>query len=158
MAERNQPRFAPVILGVIGVSLMVQLWINVRLHPNQYVYYNSFVGGLKGADGQYETDYWANSYKEAVEQMVAYVKKAEPGIFESEQYTVNICGPFLSGVHYLPDNFKVVQSPQEADFFIAFTRVNCHQSIPGKPIAAVTRMGVLLSLVKDLRTQDPNEE
>jgi hypothetical protein len=156
LAERTRPRIAPLALAAIALSLSVQLWINVRLHPHQYVYYNSFAGGLAGADGIYETDYWANSYKEAVERMLAFVERTEPEGYSTKEYRVNICGPFLSGAHYLPENFKVVPSPQEADFFVAFTRVNCHKSVLGPTVASVNRMGVLLSVVKDLRT-DPVE-
>ena len=30
----------------------------VRLHPYEYVYFNASIGGLRGAVGRYETDYW----------------------------------------------------------------------------------------------------
>ena len=46
--------------GVIGI---------VRLHPYEYTYYNSFVGGTNGAFRQYETDYWLTCYKESVERL-----------------------------------------------------------------------------------------
>jgi hypothetical protein len=39
----------------------------IRLHPYEYAYYNSFVGGTDGAFRSYETDYWLTCYKEAVE-------------------------------------------------------------------------------------------
>lgn len=39
-----------------------------RLHPYEYAYYNSLVGGTGGAFRVYETDYWLTCYKEAVEQ------------------------------------------------------------------------------------------
>ncbi len=42
--------------GLIGV---------VSLHPYQYIYYNSFVGGVSGAEGKFELDYWLTSYHEA---------------------------------------------------------------------------------------------
>lgn len=35
------------------------VWM-VRNHPHQYVYFNALTGGLKGAYGNYETDYWGN--------------------------------------------------------------------------------------------------
>ena len=34
-----------------------------RNHPNEYVYFNEFVGGLKNVYGDYETDYYFNSLK-----------------------------------------------------------------------------------------------
>ena len=37
----------------------------VKNHPNDYVYFNEVVGGLKGAYGDYETDYYYNSLKDA---------------------------------------------------------------------------------------------
>jgi hypothetical protein len=37
----------------------------ITLHPYQYVYFNSLVGGVRGAEGKYELDYWATSYREA---------------------------------------------------------------------------------------------
>jgi len=38
-----------------------------QLHPYEYTYYNSFVGGTSGVFRNYETDYWLTCYKEAVE-------------------------------------------------------------------------------------------
>lgn len=32
-------------------------------HPNDYVYFNELVGGLHGAYGDYETDYYYNALK-----------------------------------------------------------------------------------------------
>jgi len=41
----------------------------VKLHPYEYAYFNSFVGGTDGAFRNYETDYWLTCYKEAVEEV-----------------------------------------------------------------------------------------
>jgi len=51
-----------VLAGVLltGVEL-------VRLHPYQTAYFNAFVGGLAGAEGRFDTDYWVSSYREAFE-------------------------------------------------------------------------------------------
>ena len=40
-----------------------------------YMYYNQFVGGLKGAYGNYETDYYYVSHKEASEWLCSYLEK-----------------------------------------------------------------------------------
>ena len=45
--------------GIIGI---------IQLHPYEYTYYNSFIGGTKGVFRHYETDYWLTCYKESVEQ------------------------------------------------------------------------------------------
>ena len=49
-----------VLPGIAGI---------IKLHPYEYTYYNSFVGGTSGAFRQYETDYWLTCYKEAVEKL-----------------------------------------------------------------------------------------
>jgi hypothetical protein len=46
--------------GVIGMF---------QLHPYEYTYYNSFVGGTSGVFRNYETEYWLTCYKEAVERL-----------------------------------------------------------------------------------------
>ncbi|HXF83964.1 MAG TPA: hypothetical protein VNK49_01105 [Anaerolineales bacterium] len=54
----------------IGVLLILP-GINgiAQLHPYEYTYYNSFVGGTSGAFRKYETDYWLTCYKESIEQL-----------------------------------------------------------------------------------------
>jgi hypothetical protein len=41
----------------------------LRLHPYEYTYYNSFIGGTNTAFRNYETDYWLTCYKDAVDQL-----------------------------------------------------------------------------------------
>jgi hypothetical protein len=49
-----------ILPGMIGI---------LQLHPYQYTYYNSFLGGTSGVFRKYETDYWLTCYKDAVEQL-----------------------------------------------------------------------------------------
>ncbi|MBL8079146.1 MAG: glycosyltransferase family 39 protein [Anaerolineales bacterium] len=53
-----------------AVALLIlapAIYNNITLHPYQYAYYNSLIGGTKSAFREYETDYWLTCYKEAVE-------------------------------------------------------------------------------------------
>ncbi|MEI3155254.1 MAG: tetratricopeptide repeat protein [Odoribacter sp.] len=49
-----------------GLFLLPVIHI-VHNHPNEYVYFNEFKGGLKGAYGDYETDYYFNSLKQSAD-------------------------------------------------------------------------------------------
>ncbi len=51
----------------------------VRNHPYYYLYYNQLVGGLKGAYGNYETDYYYHSMREGSEWLISYLKQNHPG-------------------------------------------------------------------------------
>ncbi len=59
-----------------GIALLVLfpaiMW-TVRSHPNQYVYFNELVGGIRGANGQYELDYYYNSSQQQVNWMLKNV-------------------------------------------------------------------------------------
>jgi hypothetical protein len=57
-------RGAAVVLAAGIASILV---FDVRFHPNQGVYFNSLVGGPRGAFARYELDYWGNSVLQAVE-------------------------------------------------------------------------------------------
>jgi len=54
-------------LAVLALSLWHPLWFSLRYLPYQSIYYNELVGGVRGANGKYELDYWGCSYKEAVD-------------------------------------------------------------------------------------------
>jgi len=49
-----------ILPGITGI---------IKLHPYEYTYYNSFIGGTDGAFRSYETDYWLTCYKDAVKEI-----------------------------------------------------------------------------------------
>jgi hypothetical protein len=53
-----------VVLGILAVGLALPLAFTVRNHPNEYVYFNELQGGVAGAYGVYDQDYYQNSGKQ----------------------------------------------------------------------------------------------
>lgn len=137
--------------GALAVWLTLHISLMVRLHPDQYVYYNSLIGGVPGAAGHYKLDYWANSYDEAVHGLVALLQKQDGAHFAERSYHVAVCGPLASATYYFPKNFIYESDWHRADFYVAFTKDNCNKSVPGREIYRVERVGTLLSAVLDLR-------
>jgi hypothetical protein len=146
----GMPYRAPICaaFGFYGVAHVTTM---VLLHPDQYVYYNAFVGGVDGAQRDFKLDYWANSYAEAVRGLDTYLQNQYGADFEDREFTVAVCGPPNPAAYYFPGNFRFVHKRDNADFFIAFTKDNCNRTLPGKPIYRVERMGALLSVVLDRR-------
>jgi len=143
--------FRRPIYAAIGVYGLAHVAIMVMLHPDQYVYYNAFVGGVDGAQRKFKLDYWANSYAEAVHGL-EHVLRAQYGAdFEEHEFTVAVCGPATSARYYFPGNFRLTYQREKAEFYIAFTKDNCDRALPGRPVYRVERMGVLLSVVLDRR-------
>ncbi|HEY4862140.1 MAG TPA: glycosyltransferase family 39 protein [Xanthobacteraceae bacterium] len=139
------------IYAVIALYSIAHISVMAMLHPDQYVYYNSFVGGVAGAEQKFKLDYWANSYAEAVQGLEDYLRGAYGPDFEEREFTVAVCGPPISADYYFPANFRFTRQLSRADFFIAFTKDNCDRSLPGQPVFRVERMGALLSVVLDRR-------
>lgn len=145
------PNWRRGVLAALCCYGMLQIGIMARLHPDEYVYYNAFIGGTKGAQGLFKLDYWANSYHDAVHGLTAYLKAEYGADFMDHDFTVAVCGPPGSAAYYFPPNFIYTQDHVNADFFIAFTKDDCDKSLPGTEIYRVERMGTLLSLVLDRR-------
>jgi hypothetical protein len=137
--------------GALALYGLVHVGIMARLHPDEYVYYNGFIGGVEGAAGLFKLDYWANSYAEAVGALEDHLRAEYGADFMSHDFTVAVCGPPNSAAYYFPSNFIYTLPPDQAEFFIAFTKDDCENSLPGKVIYRVERMGTLLSEVIDRR-------
>jgi hypothetical protein len=149
-------RYRQIILGLLAMYGIGHIGIMAMLHPDEYVYYNGFIGGVKGADHLFKTDYWANSYAEAVKGLTNYLETEYGAEFEDHDFTVAVCGPPISANYFFPDNFTFTNDAAHADFFIAFTKDNCDKSLPGEEVYRVERMGTLLSIVLDRRAlNDP---
>ncbi len=137
--------------GALALYGLFHVAIMARLHPDEYVYYNGFIGGVEGATGLFNLDYWANSYAEAVGALEDYLRGEYGADFMNHDFTVAVCGPPVSAAYYFPSNFIYTWNHDEAEFFIAFTKDDCEKSLPGKVIYRVERMGTLLSEVIDRR-------
>jgi hypothetical protein len=148
-----------VASGGLAVVTACFLWDAVtliRLHPYEYLYYNSFVGGLEGASRRYDLDYWFSSMPEALNQLEAYLHR--DGTVDAGRpmrvYSVAVCGERLSfeksvTLPQLRWDFK----PQweQSEFFIAPTQMNCDGDLDGKVIGTVKRLGVTIAYIKDRR-------
>lgn len=140
------------MLTIFGTFIIIQVDIMERLHPYEYIYANSFTGGLPGAYGKYELDYWGTSFKEATQKIQDYVTK-EGGVPPGKIYRIAICGPWDAAMINMPPDYEPVEGRQPAEFFLSTTRWMCQNIRPGKEIIRIKRLGVPLSIVKDLREQ-----
>jgi glycosyltransferase involved in cell wall biosynthesis len=66
--DKKVIRYGALVAFTILLFLPAR-WM-VMAHPNQYVYFNEIFGGVKNAYGKYETDYYMNSVKSALEKLV----------------------------------------------------------------------------------------
>ena len=122
-----------------------------RLHPDEYLFFNPFVGGLAGASRRYDTDYWVNIMPEAVGDLEHYLDQTDrtPGK-PHRRYLVVVCGERLSFEKVADARLVWTKDQKIADFFIAPTQANCDLAIDGRVVATVERLGVPIGVVKEL--------
>jgi Dolichyl-phosphate-mannose-protein mannosyltransferase len=141
----------PAGAAVAAVLVAAVLWnaiILVRLHPYEYLFYNPLVGGLKGAQRRYATDYWVNSMPEAVRGLKAFL--ARTGVAQ-QRHSVAICCDESQFEWVAGDRLYWTDDWDKAEFFIAPTHMDCDRILPGKVIFTVERLGVVIAVVKDRR-------
>jgi len=127
-----------VLPGVIGI---------IRLHPYEYVYYNTFIGGELGAFRRFELDYWGTSYREAADWLN---RNAPPDA------AVWVEGPAHLLDIYLRDDLNLYSSyeaerAEQYDYVVSTTRYNLDlNSYPGAEIVyPIERAGALLAVIKE---------
>jgi hypothetical protein len=143
--------------AAVGACVAMPIVPLVRLHPYQMTYFNLLVGGLRGADGDYDTDYWASSYREAMLWINALASQ-QPG------RTIVVLvggGPFLEptvehfaapnvSIHMIADDPGLRTLPPSVDYFMSTTRYDLGWRLfPDAPIVhRVGREGVVFTLIK----------
>lgn len=70
----KKPIIRYTLIIVLSVLCLNPLKFMAANHPYYYLYYNEFVGGLKGAYGKYETDYYYHSMRKGAEWLQEYLK------------------------------------------------------------------------------------
>jgi hypothetical protein len=145
--------------GGLAIMTACLLWDGVtliRLHPYEYLFYNSLVGGLEGASRRYDLDYWFSSMPEAIGVLEAYLRRTAPGDanWPTEVYSVAVCGerlPFEKAVTLPQLRWDFMSQWDQSQFFLAPTQLNCDKDLDGEIIGAVERLGVTIAYIKDRR-------
>lgn len=74
---KDKWKWVPVAITLAGL-LPPAIWL-VKSHPHQYVYFNEFTGGPKGAFGRYDLDYYLVSGKASAEWILKNVPRPPAG-------------------------------------------------------------------------------
>ncbi|HVM32885.1 MAG TPA: hypothetical protein VMU88_07105 [bacterium] len=148
LASRRRPTgLGWALVALTGLGAGLTALDMARLHPYEYVYFNELAGGLKGAQKNFETDYWGASYKEAVE----WVAGLTPGN-ANQPVTLTASGNSYQLAPYCPNNFHWTDDRAQADYYLTTTRDGKDKlEDPSKIVHVVEREGVPLCYVFKLR-------
>ena len=143
---------------IVAVAAVIYFFTSVgelaRLHPYEYVYYNRLVGGLPGAHRKgYETEYWATSYRESVQELERFLRARDGSAFGSKVYKVFVKPPEFAATYYFPQNFLQASAPEGAEFFLSTTRYGATGPANSQRVVEVHRSEVSFAFVDDLRSK-----
>jgi hypothetical protein len=137
-------RSTAIRLALFILMVFPGIYSIVQLHPYQYIYYNSFVGGTGGALRSFEMDYWFTSYRETA-----------LWLNENVHTNANVGGngpTELLYVYLRPDLNPQLKSTAggQYDFFVAVNRYNQDLTLypDAKVIHSIVRDGAILAAIK----------
>jgi hypothetical protein len=120
-----------------------------RLHPYQYVYYNSLVGGTSQAFRQYETDYWLTCYKDAVRALRETRETPARLYVHREAYIADYYAE--EGIEVL-DLRGALDQVKSGDYILVNTRTNEDRRIfrDAPPVVQVSRGEAIFCMIKQI--------
>jgi hypothetical protein len=133
-------------LGLVLACALPGIVAGITLHPYEYTYYNSLIGGQAGAFRRYEMDYWGTSYKEAAYWLNQHA---------SPNANLWAEGPsHLLGLYLRPD-LRVYSSYEDEraesyEYIVATSRYNLDiKSHPQAPVVhTISREGAIFTAIK----------
>jgi hypothetical protein len=144
-----------VALAAMTFACIDQIRIMAQLHPHEYVFHNRFVGGLAGAAGCYDLDYYGSSHREAIAALLAHLRRTEPKDYLERPYRISACVPAAMLTPFLPPSFATVREQDDADFHIGYRRKHCAALFEDAPIVhEVRRFDTMLGVVRDRRASE----
>jgi len=138
----------PIVQGLIVAALVLPgIIAGVQLHPYEYIYYNSFIGGVRGAKERFELEYWATSYRAAMD----YVNNIAPA-----NGKIFVAGPSYIAAIYSRRDLRIYMdnqiNDQTFDYAIMTTRYDIDKAdFPDALVVyIIEREGVPLTVVKKI--------
>lgn len=111
-------RLPRVIFAVIFVVAVVNIGsaalFIIRNHPHQYVYFNELTGGMKGAEGKFDLDYWGVSYRRGLEYIAGIDSRREIKVFFT--FGIGAHADVLKAQHR---RFVPVDHLEDADYILS---------------------------------------
>jgi len=122
----------------------------VRLHPYEYAYFNSLIGGVRGANGKYMLDYWGLAFKQAADALRARLTATHEQPPPGRRWVVAVCGPQAAAGAELGPQFETTWEEKKADFVMSLGAFYCRK-LDAPVIVEVKREGVTFARVYDVR-------
>lgn len=146
LGNRKQKTLRWAAVGVAALTLVSYALVAremIELSPFEYTYFSPVIGGLPGAEGKFETDYWGTC-----------TTQAQEWLDQNYQHYTSIAGPSVEVRTYQYPSEPLLmptfhENDTNPDFYIASTRYKLDQRFPRyKIIHIIAVEGVPLCVIK----------
>jgi hypothetical protein len=137
-------RFPAATAAVAGAYVAHAVLTLAVLHPIQYAAFNVFAGGMSGAYGRFEQDYWSLAVLPALRRLEDRIDRDDPGRFASTPPSIKLCVGFheelVAPMFRRP--WQLELDPAKADFIIESERWRCGKHLPVIVVDEIKRFGL----------------
>jgi hypothetical protein len=146
LLARTRPRARAALAAILVAAAGWQVSVTARLFPYEYMSFNALAGGVRGAAGRYDLEYWGASVTEAAARLA---NEAPAG---PRPWRVRICGNPGGADEVLGPRLRI--ATDHPDYWIAMTSAasGCVLPARSREVLSVCRMGVPLARVLDVRS------
>jgi hypothetical protein len=137
-------RFRMTTVAFAGAYVGHAVLAFVLLHPLQYATFNVFAGGVIGAYGRFEQDYWSLAVLPALRRLEDRIDRDDPGRFATNPPSIKLCVGFheelVAPMFRRP--WQLELEPSKADFIIESERWRCGKHLPVIVVDEIKRVGL----------------
>lgn len=124
----RQQRLPRILLAALVITTSINFVFVIKdmsdLHPYEYTYFNALVGGVSGANGKYDIDYWRICSKPAAQWLASNYQK----FTEKQNPTVTSLPISDQVMLYLPKSFSLNEA--NPDFYVGSMKDHFDQRFP----------------------------
>jgi hypothetical protein len=149
----NRIRSNMLYLALACLLLLPGVYSIIKLHPYEYTYYNSFIGGTRGAFRRFDLDYWRTSFSELAKELNRMAPQNSTVIIWRAMDTIN---QELRSDLVVGNSFNPLELDGSYDYALLSSRWGDDALYPGAPVlATVEREGAIFSVLKFVKGSDP---
>lgn len=150
--ETRRPAFRVLAAAALTGLVLMQIHHLYRMHPYQYVSFNLLAGDRATIPNRFDAEYWCTSSMHLLEALPAVAEEDGHTHGETDQpVKIRISGALNSARPFVPDGFVMVNSFDEADYYVSNTNFRIDLIAEGEVVYKIERGGIPIGVIKRLQ-------